>query len=603
MAQTIKIKRSTTTAAPSSLTAGELAYSDDSDKLFIGAPADNAITVIGGKLYTDMLDHVAGTLTASSAVIVDANSKIDKILTGFVRINDTTNQIDTSAGNLVVNPFASLVIKTGTVDLTTQATEFKLIENSATAGTFATASHTYLTFDTTNSAQLIKFGKQVEFSGEYTLPITDGTAEQALVTDGSGTVSFTTIPKVLTVNATDDSTTADVDLLADDLNFAGSEGLDITVAKSGTDVTLTITAEDSTATNKGVVIIDSGEGVNVSYSSGTATISGEDASSTNKGIASFDTTDFTVTAGAVALNAITLGTSALNPGATTSSIAGLQQLDVDNVRIDTNTISTTDTNGDLILEPNGTGTVKVPTGYKNRVGFSTNSLATKEYVDAVKQALSVKDAVRAATTESISATYNNGAGTLTNSGSHAAFSIDGVSLVAEDRVLIKDQTAGEENGIYEVTTVGDASTAWVLTRAADANIAEELLGGTFTFVTEGSVQQDNGYIFTHDSVPTLGTTALTITQFSSAGIVTAGDGLGKTGNDLFLNDDNITLEISSDNVRIKGISSTAVGDLLIGAASNAGYTRLVKPTSDTALLTMGTAGTASWTTTLDGGTF
>ncbi|HAW03067.1 MAG TPA: hypothetical protein DCW83_00190, partial [Saprospirales bacterium] len=96
-------------------------------------------------------------------------------------------------------------------------------------------------------------------------------------------------------NATDDSTTADVDLLADDLNFAGSEGLDITVAKSGTDVTLTITAEDSTATNKGVVIIDSGEGVNVSYSSGTATISGEDASTTNKGIASFDTTDFTVT--------------------------------------------------------------------------------------------------------------------------------------------------------------------------------------------------------------------------------------------------------------------------------------------------------------------
>ncbi|HAW03068.1 MAG TPA: hypothetical protein DCW83_00195, partial [Saprospirales bacterium] len=176
MAQTIKIKRSSTTAAPGSLTAGELAYSDDSDKLFIGAPADNAITVIGGKLYTDMLDHVAGTLTASSAVIVDANSKIDKILTGFVRINDTTNQIDTSAGNLVVNPFASLVIKTGTVDLTTQATEFKLIENSATAGTFATASHTYLTFDTTNSAQLIKFGKQVEFSGEYTLPITDGTA-------------------------------------------------------------------------------------------------------------------------------------------------------------------------------------------------------------------------------------------------------------------------------------------------------------------------------------------------------------------------------------------------------------------------------------------
>ena len=60
MAQTIKIKRSTTTAVPSSLTAGELAYSDNSDKLFIGAPADNAVVAIGGKVYIDMLDHAAG---------------------------------------------------------------------------------------------------------------------------------------------------------------------------------------------------------------------------------------------------------------------------------------------------------------------------------------------------------------------------------------------------------------------------------------------------------------------------------------------------------------------------------------------------------------
>ena len=92
MAQTIKIKRSTTTAVPSSLTAGELAYSDNSDKLFIGAPADNAVVAIGGKVYVDMLDHTAGTLTASSAIVVDANSKIDKLLTGNIRINNAANQ-------------------------------------------------------------------------------------------------------------------------------------------------------------------------------------------------------------------------------------------------------------------------------------------------------------------------------------------------------------------------------------------------------------------------------------------------------------------------------------------------------------------------------
>ena len=67
--------------------------------------------------------------------------------------------------------------------------------------------------------------------------------------------------------------------------------------------------------------------------------------------------------------------------------------------------------------------------------------------------------------------------------------------------------------------------------------------------------------------------------------------------------DNKTVQVSSDALRIKGITQTAVGDLLIGAASNGGYTRLAKPGSNDALLTMGTAGTASWTTTLDGGTF
>ena len=69
------------------------------------------------------------------------------------------------------------------------------------------------------------------------------------------------------------------------------------------------------------------------------------------------------------------------------------------------------------------------------------------------------------------------------------------------------------------------------------------------------------------------------------------------------NIDDKTLQIASDTIRIKGITQTAVGDLLIGAASNGGYTRLAKPASNNALLTMGTSGSASWTTTIDGGTF
>ena len=108
---------------------------------------------------------------------------------------------------------------------------------------------------------------------------------------------------------------------------------------------------------------------------------------------------------------------------------------------------------------------------------------------------------------------------------------------------------------------------------------------------------------TQDTAITFGSTAINWTQFSGAGQITAGDALTKSGNTLHFADDNITLEVSSDTARIKGISATAVGDLLIGAASNAGYTALAKPSSNNALLTMGTSGSASWTTTIDGGTF
>ena len=601
MAQTIKIKRSTTTAAPSSLTAGELAYSDNSDKLFIGAPADNAVVAIGGKLYIDMLDHTAGILTADSAIIVDSNSKVNKLLTGNIRINNTTNHIDTSSGDLTINPASNLVLTTGTIDLSGQNTEFAIVDNSSTGLTISEGSNNYITLQTTNSNEKIIFNKQLQFgnlsSNGYNLPLTDGNSGQALITNGSGAVTFTTISTNLTVGA-DTGSNDVVSLISDVLEFQGGTSVNTAVTNN----VITINADIATASARGVASFNSSH-----FTVSAGAVSANDASTSAKGIASFDSTDFTVSSGAVSVNATTLGSSTLNPGATTTSLAGLQQLDVDNVRVDTNTISTTNTNGDLVLSPNGTATVTVPSGYKNRTGFGANSLVSKEYVDAIKQALDVKDSVRLATTANLSANYNNAGGTLTNSGSNAALQLDGVTVVAGNRILVKDQSSAAENGIYVVTTVGDGSTAWVLTRADDANVSAEMTGGVFTFVEEGTVGADNGYVFTHNGAPTLGTTALTVSQFSGAGQIVAGDALSKSGNTLNVNDDNITVEVNSDALRIKGISATAVGDLLIGAASNAGYTRLVKPsgnvTASDYILSMNTSGVASWANMLDGGTF
>lgn len=592
MAQTIKIKRSTTTAVPGSLSAGELAYSDNSDKLFIGAPADSAVVAIGGKVYVDMLDHTAGTLTASSAIVVGSDKKINELLVDNITIAEGTNTdtIATTTGDLVLDPNGNLDIDAGTVDLSSQATEFKILDNSGTALTISEGTNNYITLDTTNSQELVKFGKQVEFSGAYTLPTVDGTTSgQALITNAAGEVTFQDVAATLTVDVVDSTSSInkseDVELLTDDLRYVAGEGISLDLSKSGTDVTVNINAELATTSNKGVASFDNGD---FSVSSGAVSIKASGVSN-----------------GQLVNDSITIGSDSIALGGSRTDINGLTSLDVDNLTLDGNTVSAS---GALTLSPSGTNAVNVPSGYKDRSGFGTNSLVTKEYVDALKQSLDIKDSVRVATTTNLAATYDNGAGTLTNGGTNAALSIDGVSLAQGDRVLVKNQSTAAQNGIYVVTTVGDGSTAWLLTRADDANTSTELSGGAFTFVEEGTVGGDNGFVFTHNGNPTLGTTALTVSQFSGAGQITAGTGLTKSGNTINAIG-SATITANADSLQIKGVSSTANGDLIYGAnGANGGYARLPIGTYDSTnsvgqILMVGASNTVQWTNTLDGGTF
>jgi phage-related tail fiber protein len=150
-------------------------------------------------------------------------------------------------------------------------------------------------------------------------------------------------------------------------------------------------------------------------------------------------------------------------------------------------------------------------GYKiTNLADPTNDqdAATKYYVDTVAQGLDVKASVKAATTANI-----------TLSG---AQTIDGVSIVAGDRVLVKNQTTQADNGIYVA-----ASGAWA--RSADANTWDELVSA-YTFVEEGSTYADSGWVCTINKGGTLGTTPITWSQFSGAGTYLAGTGLTLTGN-------------------------------------------------------------------------
>ena len=476
MATVIQIKRSSATSAPSTLKLGELAYTyglgaqnNLGDRIFIGEGGvdgngdANNVSVIGGQYFTDMLDHVNGTLTGNSAIIADSNLAIDTLnvgnsLTngGEVRFNEGTNNgtnfIGLKAPNAVTN------------------------------------------------------------SKTFVLPDGDGTAGQFLKTDGSGNLDFTTVNQF--INLAGDTGT-DTYNTSETLTFSGAAGLDTEV----TDNNVEIQANSLTNANL----------------SGSAAISNANLENPT----------------------LTLGSSTLTLGATTTDIDGLTSLIVDDITINGQTITTTAGNKDITLTPHGTGTIIVPSGYEDRAGFTNNSLANKMYVDQVAQGLDTKPSCKLATTANLSATYSNGSAgvgaTLTNSGTQAVLVLDSTAANLNDRILVKDQTTRTQNGIYTVTSVGSASTNWVLTRATPEDQPSELSGGAFVFVEEGVSNANNGYTFTHTGAPTFGTTNLDVSQFSGAGQITAGAAMSKDGNQLDVEVDNSSIEVSSDALRVKAL--------------------------------------------------
>ena len=668
MASAIKIKRSSTSLAPSTLNTGELAYSfgsglstNNGERLFVGGMGSSsnlnsnagAPIIIGGRYYTSLIDaSVAGTLTTSvsSVPVLSATGTIDKWLVGNLQLTSSTLSSTNANGDISITPLGSgktVITNPHIGDTATSLAEYiyDTVGGAITQGTGITITNT----DNTNTSvvSITNTGVTAGSYGSATQIPTFTVNAQGQLT-AAGTASLAT-----TLNIAGDTGADDIALLSETLTFVGGTGITSTVTNNTVtmdiDSTVATLTGSQTLTNKTInlanntltatsaqiaaaVTDETGSGslvFAISPSLVTPTLGVASATSINKVAITVPATGSTLTiadgktltasntltftgtdTASVAFGAggtVVYTSNKLNVHAATTSaeLAGVISDETGSGALvfatsptlvaptlgaatatsitgasGNFTVTAATGNNSINLVPTGSGTVDVGSKRITSVAEPTQSsdAATKNYVDAVKTGLDVKDSVRVTTTANLTATYANGTSgvgaTLTNSGTQAALTIDSIVLAVNDRVLVKDQTTGLQNGFYVVTNTGSASTNWVLTRSLDADQNTEITPGAFTFVEEGTVGNDNGYVCTNVGSITIGTTAISFVQFSGAGSVIAGAGLTKNGNTLDVVGTANRITISADAV---DIASTYAGQSTI--------------------ITLGTIGTGTWNAT------
>ena len=238
----IKIKRTTGATAPSSLNAGELAFSGGAgsqsnmgQRLFIGDPANsNAVTVIGGNYFTNLMDHAHGTTTASSVLIVDANKSTSELRTAALYLG-------TSGSDTLVTATAT-EINSALDGITSTAAELNLLDGSTTSGIVASKAVI------ADSNKDISGGRNITITGTLAAPTLDISGNIDI--DGVANLDNTDIDGSLTVDGAVDinATTFDIDA-TDDIDIDTTDttgGIAIGTANSGVPISIGHTTSETT---------------------------------------------------------------------------------------------------------------------------------------------------------------------------------------------------------------------------------------------------------------------------------------------------------------------------------------------------------------------
>jgi hypothetical protein len=505
----IKIKRSSGHAAPTALALGEFGYTygtgtqaNGGDRLYLGTSGESggvatAIDIVGGKYFTEMINHAHGTLTASSAIIVDSNSKIDLLNVDNLTLNGNTLSSTNTNGAIILDPVGTGVIQlNGPVEFSSTTQLLGLV--NANGGIAVDTDKFTVAGDGTGNTLI---AGTLGVAGESTLAsaiVSDLTDNRIVIAGTAGAIeddsNFTFDGTTFTVGATTITQANGNTLVGGTLETQGLATLNTAVVEN--------------LTNNRIVIAGSTSNL-------------EDDSKLT-----FDGTTFTVTS-ATQITGV-------------ATVTG--QLNVDNIRLDANTISTTNTNGNIVLTPNGTGYVTIS---------GTNGLVIPSGTNA-QQAPTVTGAIRY---NSDNTQFEGYSGTNWSS-LGGVRSVDGFTFIvaesspaASDDILHFYASNAANNAATEVaqldivsqrllqTTTSTSNTTGALVVAGGVGIAENLNVGGDTVLT-GDLQVKGGDLTTNQTTFNLiNTNATTVNAFGAGtniGIGTGGIAGGDTniGHDL-----------------------------------------------------------------------